>query len=102
LHRCVKSSASSVALALAIGALGAVGMTGIASAAQQAQSVANAALAQSLPDDPPPPPPHMFRAKFNTLQECQARAGQEHPGRPGDWDCRRGPDPNNPWEYWGV
>lgn len=39
--------------------------------------------------------------KFNNEQQCRARAAHDHPGRQGDWDCRRGPDRNNPWEYWG-
>jgi hypothetical protein len=50
----------------------------------------------------PPPPPHRFRAKYNTLAQCQTQARREHPNRPSDWDCRRGPDRNNPWEYWGI
>lgn len=97
----VKSSAVGVALALAMGTLGAVGMTGTASAAEPEPSVAPEAFTQSLPNRPPHPPPHRFRFKFKTLQQCQERARREHPGRPGDWDCRRGPDRNNPWEYWG-
>ena len=39
--------------------------------------------------------------KFRSLQECQVRANHDHVGHRADWDCRRGPDRNNPWEYWG-
>ena len=64
-----------------------------------AATIAPAAYTQFGPQRPNPP--HNYRLKFNNLQRCRARAAHDHPGRSGDWDCRRGPDRNNPWEYWG-
>jgi len=93
----LKTTISSVAIALTITAVGAVGT---AYAATPAGSGV-AAISEQNPPPRPPAPPHRFRSKFRNQQECQARADRDHRGRRGDWDCRRGPDRNNPWEYWG-
>jgi hypothetical protein len=85
-----------VAAALATVVMGA----GAAGAAHQVERVAyTTATATQITA---PPPGHKFRAKFRTLQDCQRQAQHDHPGRAGDWDCRQGPDRNNPWEYWGI
>lgn len=110
----VKTSIAGVAIALAIGAAGAVGVVGTASAAVPADSGAFTTALQNPPHPGPPPPPHghpapphanqphRFRSKFRNQHDCEVRAQHDHPGRRGDWDCRRGPDRNNPWEYWGA
>ena len=92
----LKASISSVAIALAVTAVGAVGT---AYADTPAGSGAAAAV-QQAPPPARPAAPHRFRSKFKTLQQCQAIATHDHPGRRGDWDCRRGPDRINSWEYW--
>jgi hypothetical protein len=89
----ISSAVATAALAASLG--GGPAATVPASAA----TIAPAAFTQNLPWRPNPP--HRFRFKFNSEQQCRARAAHDHPGRPGDWDCRRGPDRNNPWEYWG-
>ena len=86
---------SALATAALAGSLGAAPAAVPAAAAP----LAPAAYVQNGPQRPNPP--HRFRLKFRSVQECRARAAHDHPGRPGDWDCRRGPDRNNPWEYWG-
>jgi hypothetical protein len=85
-------------VALAITSIG----VGTAYADTPAGAAAGSVAAQNSPFRPPPPPPHRFRSRFHTQQQCEASAGHDHPGRRGDWDCRRGPDRNNPWEYWGA
>lgn len=116
----VKSTIAGAALALAVSAVGAVGASGTAFAAVPGHASAATSIAQQNPPPhpgpphpgphfpppppphrPPPPPPHRFRAKFRNQQQCQIRAQHDHPGHPNLWDCRRGPDRNNPWEYWG-
>lgn len=94
----VRSSIAGVAIALAVTTVGAVGT---AYADVPTASGAATIAAENPPPRPPPPAPHRFRAKFRTQQQCQQRAGHDHPGHRADWDCRRGPDRNNPWEYWG-
>ncbi|HTK61672.1 MAG TPA: hypothetical protein VL595_04815 [Pseudonocardia sp.] len=88
----ISSAVAATALAASLG-------TGTAAVPASATTIAPAAFTQNGPQRPNPP--HRFRLKFNNLQQCRARAAHDHPGRPGDWDCRRGPDRNNPWEYWG-
>jgi hypothetical protein len=97
LTRGLKATVSSVAIALAITGVGAVGT---AYAATPADSGGASVIAQDRPHQPPPPP-HRFRQRFRSQQECRARADRDHRGRPSDWDCRRGPNRNDPWEYWG-
>lgn len=94
----VKTSISGIAIALTVTAVGAVGAVGTANAATPGSS---GVVSAALQNRPPPPPPHRFRMKFRSLQECQVRANHDHVGHRADWDCRRGPDRNNPWEYWG-
>jgi hypothetical protein len=94
----LKASITSVVIAAAITTLG---TGGTAFAATPADSGVGAVAVQNPPPRPPPPPPHRFRMKFRDLHSCQVRAAHDHPGRQADWDCRRGPDRNNPWEYWG-
>jgi hypothetical protein len=88
----LKSTIVAAALTTAV-----VGAAGTAYAAEPvAHSTATASHLAA------PPPNHRFHAKFRTLQDCQRQAQHDHPGRAGDWDCRQGPDRNNPWEYWGI
>jgi hypothetical protein len=87
-----KATITSVAIAMAATAFGAVGT---AYAASPTGTGAAAVLRQN------PPPPHRFHSKFRTIQQCEQAANRDHPGRHDLWDCRRGPDRNNPWEYWG-
>jgi hypothetical protein len=92
----ISSALAATALATSVG-----GAPAAATATQvpAAATIAPASFNQNGPQRPNPP--HRFRIKFRSVQECRARAAHDHPGRPGDWDCRRGPDRNNPWEYWG-
>jgi hypothetical protein len=90
----MRVSVMSVLLAAAISTVGGVGTA-------YAATPSSSGVGGVAEQNPPPPPPHRFRMKFRTLQQCQARADHDHPGRRADWDCRRGPDRNNPWEYWG-
>lgn len=84
--------------AVLVAALAAIGTSGTAYAAV-AGPLATTAAGVHLQA---PPPPHRFHSRFHTLAQCQAAARHDHPTRPGDWDCRRGSDRNNPFEYWGV
>jgi hypothetical protein len=90
-----KATIASVAIACAATAFGAVGT---AYAATPSAAGATSVLRQN---PPPRPPPHRFHSKFRTIQQCEQAANHDHPGRHDLWDCRRGPDRNNPWEYWG-
>lgn len=98
----MKSVVTRMSLTLAVSSLCALGAAGTAWAAVPGASglAPTGHLGSQL--QAPPPPPHRFRAKFNSLAQCQAQAKREHPNRPSDWDCRRGTDRNNPWEYWGA
>jgi hypothetical protein len=89
-----KATISGVAIALAATAFGA----GTAYAATPTAAGATAVLRQN---PPPRPPPHRFHSKFRTIQQCEQAANRDHPGHHELWDCRKGPDRNNPWEYWG-
>lgn len=89
----------SVAAALAFTAIATVGT---ASAATASVENAVSSAPSVLQNAPHRPAPHRFRARFHTQQECEVRARHEHPGRTADWECRRGNDHNNPWEYWGA
>jgi hypothetical protein len=93
----LKTSIAGAAIALAAAGLGAAGTAGVAEAAVPTQTQA----ASSWLQRPPPPPPHRFRARFHSLAQCQAAARHDHGPRAAEWDCRRGRDHNNPWEYWG-
>lgn len=96
----IKSAAGRTAAALAVSAMAALGLAGTAYAAVPGHTDASARSTDTHLQAPPPA--HRFRSRFHTLAQCQAQARHDHPNRPGDWDCRRGPDRNNPWEYWGI
>lgn len=99
----MNSALARIPISLALSGLCAIGLSGTAwagVAGPSGDTPASGVIGTHL--QAPPPPPHKFRAKFNTLAQCQAQARRDHPNRPGDWDCRRGPDRNNPWEYWGA
>ena len=120
----VKSTIAGTALALAVSAAGAMGVAGTAYAAVPGHISAASSIALQNPPPhpgphpgpgpgpgpqhpgpqphrPPPSPPHRFHSRYNTEALCRAQAMRDHPGHPELWDCRRGPDHNNPWEYWG-
>jgi len=102
----ISSAVAATALAASLGAGPAAVPASAATVTPTAFNQAafnQAAFTQSFNQNGPqrPNPPHRFRLRFTSLQQCRARAAHDHPGRPGDWDCRRGPDRNNPWEYWG-
>jgi hypothetical protein len=88
------SSLTAITLAAGLGTTG-------AAAAPVPAAVTDLAPAFVHQQPRPPAPPHnKFRVRFSNEQQCRAQASREHPGRPGDWDCRRGPDRAHPWEYW--
>jgi hypothetical protein len=99
--RSSKPVSAAVLGAVAVSCVAALGTAGTAFAATPAVPAPAAVGSQLQAPHPPPPPPHHFRARFHTIAQCQAAARHDHPNRPADWDCRRGPDRNNPWEYWG-
>jgi len=39
--------------------------------------------------------------KFNSEQQCRARAAHDHAGAPATGTAAGVPTANNPWEYWG-
>lgn len=41
-----------------------------------------------------------FRVRFRSREECERRARVDYDSRRIGWECRRGPDPNGPWELW--
>jgi len=86
-----KATIASMAIACAATAFG----VGTAYAATPG---ATAVLRQTPPPRPQPP---RFHSRFRTIQQFEQAANRDHPGRHDLWDCRRGPDRNNPWEYWG-
>jgi hypothetical protein len=88
---------SLTAVALAAG----TGTTGAATTASTPDALTGIAPAFIQQHPQPAPPPHRFRIRFRTEQQCRIQAAHDHPGRPGDWDCRPGPDRAHPWEYWG-
>lgn len=92
----MKATVSGAVIALSITSFATVGT---ANAATPTHADAVPSALQNPPH--PPPPPHRFRMRFKSQQECRARADHDHHGKQADWDCRRGPDRNNPWEYWG-
>jgi len=122
----VTSTIAGAALALAVSTVGVLGATGTAYAAVPGHVGAASSISPQNPGPPhqpgpphpagpqhagPPPqqanrpsptsPPHRFHSRFHTQQQCQSQAQHDHPGHPELWDCRRGTDHNNPWEYWG-
>lgn len=45
-------------------------------------------------------PTRVFRVKFRTREECERQARIIYGPRRIAWDCRPGPDRNNPIELW--
>jgi hypothetical protein len=98
----LKTLVANGAVALAVTAAGALGVAGTAYASTPAPATAGAVTVSPDLPHPHPPSPHRFRSRFNTLQRCQFQARHDHPRDTRLWDCRRGRDPRNPWEYWGA
>jgi hypothetical protein len=89
----------SAAAAVAFTAIVTVGTASAATTTVENGASASQGVVQNIPHRAAP---HRFRARFRSQQECQVRARHDHPGRTADWECRRGSDHNNPWEYWGA
>lgn len=85
-------------MGLVVAGIGAFGSVGVAQAATPAMS--GAVLSPANPPHPGPPPPRKFRAKFKSREDCERRGGHDFPGHRDRWECRQGPDRNNPWEIW--
>lgn len=97
MRRFVKGSIVTGVLALAVSSLG---MAGTAHAETPAPARSQQSGVTVAETGPQVESARHFRIRFRSREDCERRARIDYDSRRIAWDCRRGPDPNGPWELW--